>query len=192
MNIDIKTLRENASGFCLGILMGFTVRAVIYADFWWILVPLIAVCLVLLGKYKSLRDEVEELKYRLEGAEGLVPKNTDPVGQDTQKGSGSRHSERHDEVERPFPRAAKVAQGRGKGTDNKGRKVRITKISGVGMRESQTSIVGFEEHPPEEGKEYRFVSEQGTLFQTSLVMQVAPRYFQTQNATYEIEVIEED
>lgn len=173
--------------------MGISGRAAIHADYLWFFLTLLAICLAIFQRNRSLRDEIDELKWRLDEAEKLVSRSVILVEQPVESAPRAPDSQRQENVK---SRASNLPLFTGTkdttSTPNRRRKVRITKLSGLGMRESHTAIVGFEEHPPEEGKEYRFFSEQGTLFQTSPVVQVSLRYFRTQDATYEIEVLEED
>lgn len=191
-NISSRTLRRRLLSFCFGILVGFSGRAVIYADLWWFFLLLLALCFGMVLRNQRLKDEIDELNWRLEKAERFISRNVVLVEQSIKSEPRIRDSHTDVSVEQKPSNLPLFTGSKDANTmPNKRRKIRITKLSGIGMRESHTSIVGYEEHPPEKGKEYRFFSEQGTVFETSSVMQVSPRYLQTENATYEIEVINE-
>jgi hypothetical protein len=74
-----------------------------------------------------------------------------------------------------------------------GRRVKITKLLGKEIDiKLRSTFVGFEVMPPEEGKGYRLALDDGRMLHTSPVVQVMPRFIETQNSLYELEILEEN
>jgi hypothetical protein len=194
-NVDSANFRENLLIFGLGTLTGFSVRALIYADYWWFFIVLLALCCAIVLRNKRLKDENDALRSRLEEAEKLVSQSVILIEQPQSVERAQRVPDSHrEEVPKETTLNLPLFSGlRDMGTSNpKRRKVRLTQILGKGAAQPQTPVVGIEDLPPEEGKEYRVLTDRGSLFQTSIVIKVAPGYIKTENAFYELAVIEEN
>jgi hypothetical protein len=71
-------------------------------------------------------------------------------------------------------------------------KVKVTRTKGPSRKGLPASFVGYEEHPPEVGKPYRVITEQGWHFRSSAVKEVGDGYIKTQNSEYRIESMHEE
>ncbi len=71
------------------------------------------------------------------------------------------------------------------------RRVRVTKVLGMGKGEIKyQAFEGVEETPPTAGRPYRVRTDGDVTIRTSPVIQVTFPYFQTRNSVYRIEVVE--
>jgi len=73
------------------------------------------------------------------------------------------------------------------------RRVRVTKVLGMGKGEIKyQAFEGVEETPPTAGRPYRVRTDGEVTIRTSPVLQVTFPYFQTRNSVYRIEVVESE
>jgi hypothetical protein len=71
-------------------------------------------------------------------------------------------------------------------------RVKVTRIKGPSLKGFPASFVGYQESPPEIGRPYRVITEQGWHFRTSIVREVGDGYIKTQNSEYRIELLDEE
>lgn len=73
------------------------------------------------------------------------------------------------------------------------RRVRVTKVLGMGKGEIRyQAFEGMEEAPPAAGRPYRVLTDSEVVIRTSPVLQVTFPYFQTRNSVYRIEVVDSE
>lgn len=73
------------------------------------------------------------------------------------------------------------------------RRVRVTKVLGMGKGEIKyQAFEGVEEAPPAAGRPYRVRTDGEVTIRTSPVLQVTFPYFQTRNSVYRVEVVESE
>jgi hypothetical protein len=157
---------------------------------------------------EDLKDEMEELRVRLQGAENLLSEKAIRTWQrvthsndtpDSHKGSvnnGEGHvAPDHTKVfaGEQVDRRNGSAGSETMAETRRGQKIRLTKVIGTDNRiRHQESILGFEETPPVVGESYRIMKEGGGSFYTSVVTRVSPGYIQTLNSVYKIESVKSD
>jgi len=167
----------------------------------------------ILGRRASerLKEEMEELKWRLANLERHVyerltvdwegpskaredPGDLPPAERpDPGQGSStdrlaSLEGATHEETQALL--LTEAGEGMGPPSPSR-RRVRVTKVLGMGKGEMKYHVFeGMEEAPPEAGRPYRVRTDGEVTIRTTPVLQVTPPYFQTRNSVYKIEALE--
>jgi hypothetical protein len=192
----------------LGVFLGYWGRATIlpqyrpFVELWWISLIFLTLCIGFLSLWmrnrrpgdqdrKSRRryerkDDVGKPYWPAVENEPLISENMDlPVYQIEVSGKRPNSQIRHEaDPANGFhvrETEEEVRQTR--------RKVRLRRMLTRGKEEPHSPIVGVELSPPEEGKEYRLLTDDG-IFYTSVVTFVSPGYIRTKSCFFSIDVLD--